>query len=737
MKISELREAWFSVYYDNWKTAGTVEKCKYYGEKCESAKQLRWKSYFDAYAAALNDDDDTALVIIDDLLDNDNNDPYALLLKARVLAVVKCEYSEAVEIYNLILGNEYKKDEEDWIHSFSILFKCLAYGNSWELSEAGAACDELWLRYSDNTDLLVRDVLAKALITKGIALYYALNYEDSLAVCNDVIAKYEEIEGYRVQKQVARAYWCKSATLFKQDERELAAESLQLFEGVLHSLDKQGHPVSELYVSANKLRVSLGVSDDDSLKGPSEAALSATRSDPKANLKLYLDCVLSHFDKSKQDEYFGRMESAQQRTDKFIFDKSIFKEDASFLMVLREWNSYTPVIPAVEESDRGGGYFLRHGGEGIVVDPGYDFIENFHRAGGQLADIDHIVVTHAHDDHTAELEPLLMLLQRYNKGQMKSGNPKKEIGLYLSIGTQRKFSGLINLQEDAYEPLVTLSTPTRESSQIVQINDETKLTVLPAYHDDVITRNKSVGLAFTFKSSGGERKIIFTGDSGLFPKNKPGKKPELLTDESNALYRQYKDVSDGVDLLVAHIGSIQKSEFQGPDKMHDLGSEEWYYPNHLGLLGTFAMIDQLNPQAAIVSEFGSELRGFHIELVGRIQKALSQKRSNESPGAHVPNVIPGDLTIIYDIMDGKFLCHETLSFEEADSLEVRPSCDCNCEWNDTIGQFLIEPKGSSTGLQDKTYLVKDIPEEKKQLIAQCAVEFWKSIYNRELKGVFK
>ena len=49
----------------------------------------------------------------------------------------------------------------------------------------------------------------------------------------------------------------------------------------------------------------------------------------------------------------------------------------------------------------------------------------------------------------------------------------------------------------------------------------------------------------------------------------------------------------------------------------------WYYDNHLGLLGTLTMLHQLNPEAAVISEFGSELKGFHIELVEKLGRLFT------------------------------------------------------------------------------------------------------------------
>jgi len=90
---------------------------------------------------------------------------------------------------------------------------------------------------------------------------------------------------------------------------------------------------------------------------------------------------------------------------------------SSLFYVLRRWNSFTPIVPDLEQRSkiyRGGGYFIWHGGKGTVVDPGFFFIRNFADAGGRVADIDNIVITHAHNDHTADLESVFTLLYRHN-----------------------------------------------------------------------------------------------------------------------------------------------------------------------------------------------------------------------------------------------------------------------------------------------------------------------------------
>jgi hypothetical protein len=92
------------------------------------------------------------------------------------------------------------------------------------------------------------------------------------------------------------------------------------------------------------------------------------------------------------------------------------------LVCMRRYSSAFPLLPRPSAfRAHGGGYFVRLHAEshvdpfGIVVDPGFDFIENLYRTGFSLSDIRMIIVTHDHVDHLSSLESLLSLLH-YRSG---------------------------------------------------------------------------------------------------------------------------------------------------------------------------------------------------------------------------------------------------------------------------------------------------------------------------------
>jgi len=131
-----------------------------------------------------------------------------------------------------------------------------------------------------------------------------------------------------------------------------------------------------------------------------------------------------------------KMEDTNKERLRFISGISLLantdlSSNKSLFYVLRRWNSFTPIVPNLEQRQRiyrGGGYFFWHQNQGTVMDPGFRFIRNFCDAGGRVADIDNIVITHAHDDHTADLESLFTVLYQHN-ATIK--DTLKEFGAYL------------------------------------------------------------------------------------------------------------------------------------------------------------------------------------------------------------------------------------------------------------------------------------------------------------------
>jgi tetratricopeptide (TPR) repeat protein len=398
--------------------------------------------------------------------------------------------------------------------------------------------------------------------------------------------------------------------------------------------------------------------------------------DDYGELKLFIQVIRTRLQK-QAERYLEQKKSAEERRTEFLKPESRLSPDRSLLMVLRKWNSFTPALPVSEEDERsrGGGYFLWHNGRGTVIDPGFNFLENFHLAGGRFCDIDNVIVTHAHADHTAEFETLRTLLFEYNENLPRENKqrartnppapplPLKRVRFLLNLGSFQKFTGLLDLQETTYTESLAALTPGGHH----QLLGGAWVRALPAYHDEVLSRQHAVGLLFTLGEGEQARRILFTSDTGLFPLKRGERKPLADdTDPKAEVGLRYLDYLEGKqpDVLIAHIGSINPDEFD----TQKTGIAESCYANHLGIIGTARVIAICKPRLAIVSEFGEEMRDFRYDLIKDLRDTVLRLYFQDK-GGNPPGVVPGDLAFVHSIQDHTFLDCATCQWAPADKID--------------------------------------------------------------------
>ena len=234
------------------------------------------------------------------------------------------------------------------------------------------------------------------------------------------------------------------------------------------------------------------------------------------------------------------------------------KKKINKLVILRRWQSYNPKLPcAIGKNLKGGGYFLIWNDKGIVIDPGYDFIQNFYDEGFSLEDIHAVVLTHSHPDHDDELSSLLTLLHEWNTYYEKTlQSEKKTFDLFLNESTYRKYENWIYAKEMKVVRKVTLlqnnikgfgrkGKPERlGNNPIINLQDRYNMDieVVPALHNDILGENVSIGLIFKLKNENREEicSVGFTGDTGKY----------------EGIEEKYKLCN----ILVAHLGDVKIAE---------------------------------------------------------------------------------------------------------------------------------------------------------------------------------
>jgi tetratricopeptide (TPR) repeat protein len=330
------------------------------------------------------------------------------------------------------------------------------------------------------------------------------------------------------------------------------------------------------------------------------------------SIERVLTCIMQNLNDTGKT--LKRIEEIEEEFQKFLSpEKSIPAGNPSFFVVLRRWNSYTPLLPSTEEDSKGGGYFLYHRGVGLVIDPGINFIENFYHEGFTIDDIDAILITHAHIDHTKDFDSLLTLIYERNVIAKKSGKNPKKIYLFFNLGADRLYSSLDpRHSEQIHNPIIL--SPHKDSVGFPPDRPVMKITSIPAKHEDIVSYNACLGYLVDL----GIAKIGLTGDTAWEIEESSQCSIGNHTSQMAQFFRVNKP-----DVMVLHLGSIYSEEFPLHNKKKDENKVPYFNKKHLGISGASLFLEKVKPRIVIISEFGEELREFRQEIVEGLKEGLS------------------------------------------------------------------------------------------------------------------
>ncbi|OGC03744.1 hypothetical protein A2276_07805 [candidate division WOR-1 bacterium RIFOXYA12_FULL_43_27] len=334
-----------------------------------------------------------------------------------------------------------------------------------------------------------------------------------------------------------------------------------------------------------------------------------------------------------------------------------YKMGANVLRTIHKWNSASPLYSP--GPSQGGGYFLtlrnKNGGvKGIAIDPGYDFFTIFRELGLGISDIDAILITHDHDDHTESVEGILSLLAKFNDHNHEKKS--KVLDIFGSAGVLLKFHGLLSAtdlvgnREINFKLLIPGNTVSEIEGQNLLDKYGFIIKVFPAYHTERWTNQESsvgllleTGLAL---KNGEHLKIGITGDSRYV----------------EGMGKHFKEAQ----VLLINIGSVEKEE----GKL--LGQ-------HLGICGCINLLKEARlgkPLLAILTEFGEEFEGKR-EVISEIIENWAQPM--EDNRHRVLRLIPADLNLEVRLSDltiretdtNIFFPYDTIKIEEGEILKYK------------------------------------------------------------------
>jgi len=313
--------------------------------------------------------------------------------------------------------------------------------------------------------------------------------------------------------------------------------------------------------------------------------------------------ILNEFNITAYQKYAEEYESRENDTNKQI--------DDDFLIILKGWSSSIPLVSGrINEYFegnicKGGGYFIRWKGAGLVIDPGINFLENFHENKFHIADIDIVLITHNHLDHNYELLQINDAFYQTNKF-LKNVKRQRYILDKETLDGKRS---------DLYKDIIEIETPfdtgTIDSGER-DLKEKYNIIIklFKTEHSKDVEHSTGAIIELFEQKDDNEPiiKIGLTSDTKYFP----GLSEKLVD----------------CDLIIPHFGMLDKKELDDEnDDVHD---------THLGFNGMKKIIEGTNADLYAITEFWGGRGDFRVDLIRKIIFDLNEKKK-------IKNIIAGDV----------------------------------------------------------------------------------------------
>ncbi len=250
----------------------------------------------------------------------------------------------------------------------------------------------------------------------------------------------------------------------------------------------------------------------------------------------------------------------------------------------KHYDIYQQLFMENEHDLQEGGYFLELNGQGIVINPGKDFLSSFCQKGYSLQDIDAIIVTYSDQVITNQVIEIQEVSQKSNQKLIEHGEDAHIICYFL--------------HRDTFGPVVSSFRPSfkkeRESLFLLETFSE---------KEESISLSTDIELAFLSLETG----------SLAIRLSIPKRARHIGFISHGGYTRELSDFFKPCTLLVAGIGSTSIEDFE----------QVCLEKNSLGFFGIITLIETLpNIQLLLVSEFSRAFGDIRIELLQKMQRLL-------------------------------------------------------------------------------------------------------------------
>ena len=301
-----------------------------------------------------------------------------------------------------------------------------------------------------------------------------------------------------------------------------------------------------------------------------------------------------------------------------------------------------------------GGIFLRWNGKGIAVNPGKDFLRNFHARGLHIKDIDSVVITRGDKDAYADVKAIYDL----NYGFNKMSSDLHIIHYYLNQQAHRAIAP--NLKPHFKQERNTVHSLDLyvDSPEIESINlaDDIALEYFPAFtstaQGDTTRATEStaapIGIRLTLQMN------------ELMRVNNDGKSQVRVGYLSGAGYSPVAATSlSECDLLV--------TGFEGTNN-HDYNKLK-YNETSLGYFGTYSLLEEVAPRLLVFTEFNGQDGDIRVEVAKKLRQEYAYSSHHNSV------VMPGDSGLVVDLENQRVQCSVSKTFVDPSQIRITKTRD--------------------------------------------------------------
>lgn len=297
-----------------------------------------------------------------------------------------------------------------------------------------------------------------------------------------------------------------------------------------------------------------------------------------------------------------------------------------------------------------GGVFIRWNGKGIVINPGREFLKNFHRQGHHIRDIDAVIITQDSPEAYRDIRAIYNMNYRLNSAAAElhiiqyyiNQNAHQELAPQLKPHFKQERNTIHCLE-------LYLDSPEQETIHLSQSIDLSYFApVASPIH--TIDQNRSVSIDRSLGIVLKLRSEKSTGILGLDGKNTINIGYVSGCGWSPILSQNFNNC----DVLLTGFESTSANDY----------SKIKYPEDHLGYFGTYSLVEEVQPSILVYNEFNGKDGDIRLEVAKKMRQELSYSESQKSV------VVPGDTGLYIDLESLKLRCSVSQTFVDPRHIKV-------------------------------------------------------------------